>query len=108
MRKSSAHFCKAETPPRVEVQGIIQGLVFRSVPHLTRELQLGWLADLITRESGLPISVSTLRRWWDAKPDDRSGIDSRHMDWARARDRSMGANDNQPVRLPWLSIVRAA
>jgi len=90
----------------MEVQSVIRQVVYRAVPHLTRELQLDWLARVITEESGEPVSASTLRRWWDARPDDRSGIDSRHMDWARSRSRQMAANDNL-VRLPCASNLIA-
>jgi len=111
VRKSSAQFCKGRTLPRVEARDIIQALAFRAVPHLTRELQLGWLSDVISHESGLPVSVSTLRRWWDAKDDDQSV--ARHMDVLRAKSRSIYANDNAPGRAGgWnpcsAEVVRAA
>lgn len=112
VRKSSAQFCKGRTLPRVEARDIIQALAFRAVPHLTRELQLGWLSDVISRESGLPVSSSTLRRWWDAKDDDQSIVDARHMDVLRAKSRAFYANDNfraaRPCSAEAVTVARAA
>lgn len=93
--------------PRIEIQPMVRRIAFASVPHLPRGLQLVWLAERITRETGEPVSVSTVKRWWHAQDDDNGSVDSRHMDWARSRDRQFAANDNR-VRLPRLSVVRAA
>lgn len=82
------------TNPRHEMQSVVKRIAFASVPHLPRELQAEWLASKISRESGKPVSSGTVRRWWDAQSDDPGSVDSRHMDWARARSRTMSANDN--------------
>ena len=93
--------------PRAELRDMIHRIAFRLVPEMKRDGQIGYLASRITRESGKEVGAGTVKDWWYALDDDDRGVDSRHMDWARARDRQMAANDNL-VRLPWLSIVRAA
>lgn len=65
------------------------------VPHLKRDGKIGYLASIITAQSGKEVGAGTVKDWWYALDDDERGVDSRHMDWARARDRSMAANDNR-------------
>lgn len=105
MLETLAH--KRSVPPRLAMKPMIRRIAFASVPHLPRLLQYAWLAERITRETGEPVSAGTIKRWWNADQHDNGSVDSRHMDWARARDRTLASNDNQ-VRLPWLSIVRVA
>ena len=94
--------------PRAELRDMLHRIAAASVPHLKRDGKLGYLATLITAQSGKAIGAGTVRDIWYALDDDDRTVDSRHMDWARARSRTMSANDNSPVRLPCLSEVRAA
>ena len=85
--------------PRTELRTIIKSLAFASVPHLPRELQIDYVARVISREAALPVSAGLVKNWWYALDDDARTVDSRHMDWARARDRQYGiANDNSASR----------
>lgn len=93
--------------PRAELRDRIQRIARVTVPHLKLPDQLKYLARRITAESGLAVGAGTVKDWLYALDDDARRVDSRHMDWARRRDRTMACNDNQ-VRLPWLSEVRAA
>ena len=94
--------------PRSELRDIIKRIARAAVPHLKLAGQVGYIASRITRESGKEVGAGTVKDWWYALDDDDRVVDSRHMDWARSRDRVYGvANDNQ-ARLPWLSEVRAA
>lgn len=86
--------------PRLEMQPMIRRIAFASVPHLPRGLQFAWLAERITRETGEPVSAGTVKRWWNADEYDNGSVDSRHMDWARARDRQMAPNENSWSRHP--------
>lgn len=65
-----------------------------AVPHLKRDGKIGYLVSMISAQSGKEIGAGTVRDIWYALDDDSRSVDSRHMDWARARDRSMAANDN--------------
>lgn len=94
--------------PRPEMQRIIKRMAFAAVPHLPREHQIIWLAAKISREASKPVSAATVKDWWYCADDDARTVDSRHMDWARARDRAIAANDNVRSRLPCLSEVRSA
>lgn len=96
------------TPPRMEMRQMLRRIAVASVPHLSADQQAFWLARKMSTDTGRPVSVGTIVRWRNAQHDDEGGVDSRHMDWARARSRTMSANDNQQVRLPCLSEVRAA
>lgn len=90
---------KRPLPPRLEIQPMIRRIAFASVPHLPRGLQLEWLASRISSDTGEPVSARTIKRWWHADEYDNGSVDSRHMDWARAKDRQYGvANDNAPGR----------
>lgn len=86
--------------PRAELRAIIRRMAFAAVPHLPRELQIDYVARVVSREADLPASAGLVKNWWYALDDDERGVDSRHMDWARARDRSIHANDNARGRLP--------
>lgn len=94
--------------PRAELRDRLTRIAAARVPHLKVPGRIQYLARVISAESGLAVGAGTVKDWLYALDTDDRRVDSRHMDWARAKDRSMGANDNQPVRLPWLSIVRAA
>lgn len=87
-----------ETLPRLELKSIIKRLAFASVPHLPRELQIDWIASKISREASKPVEPGTVKNWWYAQDDDDRVVDSRHMDWARSRDRAFAANDNRAAR----------
>ena len=93
--------------PRSEIRAIVRRLAMATVPHLPTSSQINFVASIISRECAKPAAPGLVKDWWYALDDDDRVVDSRHMDWARQRDRSMGANDNQ-VCLPRLSIVRAA
>ena len=93
--------------PRAELRDRIERIARMTVPHLKLPDQLKYLARRISAESGLAVGAGTVKDWLYALDSDDRRVDSRHMDWARARDRSMAANDNL-VRLPWLSEMRAA
>lgn len=82
------------TPPRIEMRDHLRSIALKAIPHLSDEQKAFWLARKMSAESGRPVSSGTIVRWWNAQHDDLGGVDSRHMDWARARDRSMAANDN--------------
>lgn len=86
--------------PRAELRTIIKRLAFASVPHLPRELQIDYVARVISREAALPVSAGLVKNWWYSTDDDDRTVDSRHMDWARARSRTMSANDNSARRYP--------
>ena len=93
--------------PRLEIKPMIQRIAFAAVPHLPRGLQFDWLAERITRETGEPVSAGTVKRWWNADQHDNGSVDSRHMDWARSRDRVLGvANDNRVMRPDSAEAVR--
>jgi hypothetical protein len=94
--------------PRAEIRDIIRRIAMSVVPHLPRTSQINFMASMITRESAKPIAPGLVRDLWYALDDDSRSVDSRHMDWARARDRSTAANDNVWSRLPCLSEVSAA
>jgi hypothetical protein len=94
--------------PRAELRDRIERIAARHVPHLKVPEQLKYLARRISEESGLAVGAGTVKDWLYALDTDDRRVDSRHMDWARARDRSMAANDNAWSRLPCLSEVRAA
>ena len=93
--------------PRAELRDRIQRIASRHVPHLKVPDQLKYLARRISDESGLAVGAGTVKDWLYALDSDDRRVDSRHMDWARSRDRQMAANDNL-VRLPCLALVRAA
>lgn len=93
--------------PRAQLRDMLHRIAAADVPHLKRDGKIGYLAALITAQSGKEVGAGTVKDWWYALDDDDRVVDSRHMDWARSRDRTMASNDNQ-VRLPWLSEVRAA
>lgn len=83
------------TPPRIEMRDRLRKIASATVPHLSADQQAYWLARKMSAESGRPVSVGTIVRWRNAHHDDLGGVDSRHMDWARAKDRQYGvANDN--------------
>lgn len=94
--------------PRAKLRDMLHRIAAADVPHLKRDGKIGYLAALITAQSGKEVGAGTVKDWWYALDDDDRIVDSRHMDWARARSRTMSANDNQPVRLPCASEVRAA
>lgn len=94
--------------PRALLRDMLHRIAAADVPHLKRDGKIGYLASIITAQSGKEVGAGTVKDWWYATDDDERGVDSRHMDWARARDRSMAANDNVWSRLPCLSEVRAA
>lgn len=94
--------------PRAELRDMLKRIMGATVPHLKLPEQLKYLAKRISAESGLAVGAGTIKDWLYALDDDARRVDSRHMDWARARARTMSANDNQPVRLPRLSEMRAA
>ena len=85
--------------PRAELRDIIKRIAKAAVPHLKLAGQVGYIASRITRESGKEVGAGTVKDWWYALDGDDRGVDSRHMDWARAKDRQYGvANDNAPGR----------
>jgi hypothetical protein len=91
--------------PRAELRDRIERIAARHVPHLKVPDQLKYLARIISAESGLSVGAGTVKDWLYALDDDARRVDSRHMDWARARSRTMSANDNAQVRLPRRSEV---
>jgi hypothetical protein len=82
------------TSPRREMREMLRRIATASVPHLSADQQAFWLARKMSAESGRPVSSATIVRWRNAQHNDLGGVDSRHMDWARSRDRTMAANDN--------------
>ena len=85
--------------PRAELRDIIKRIARAAVPHLKLAGQVGYIASRITRESGKEVGAGTVKDWWYALDDDDRTVDSRHMDWARSRDRVLGvANDNAAGR----------
>lgn len=82
------------TPPRMEMRDRLRSIAAASVPHMSADQQAYWLARKMSTDTGRPVSVGTIVRWRNAQHDDLGGVDSRHMDWARARDRQICANDN--------------
>lgn len=93
--------------PRSELRDRIHRIAIHVAPGLKLSRQITAIANLITAQSGKEVGAGTVKDWWYALDDDDRTVDSRHMDWARQRDRSMAANDNG-YRLPCLSEVRAA
>ncbi|KFL31424.1 hypothetical protein JP75_07650 [Devosia riboflavina] len=85
--------------PRAELRGRIQKIAARVAPGLKLSRQLAILANLISTQSGKEVGAGTVKDWWYALDDDDRAVDSRHMDWARQRDRQVAANDNG-YRLP--------
>lgn len=97
------------TPPRMEMREHLRKIATASVPHLSAEQQAFWLARHMSQGTGRPVSVGTIVRWRNAHHDDLGGVDSRHMDWARGRSRTMSANDNFRASRPCSAeAVRAA
>jgi hypothetical protein len=94
--------------PRAELRDRLTRIAAATVPHLKVPGRIQYLARRISAESGLAVGAGTVKDWLYALDSDDRRVDSRHMDWARARDRSMAANDNAWSRLPCLSEVRAA
>lgn len=84
--------------PRAELRDIIKRIARAAVPHLKLAGQVGYIASRITRESGKEVGAGTVKDWWYALDNDDRTVDSRHMDWARSRDRTMAANDNAAGR----------
>ena len=85
--------------PRAELRAILRRIAAANVPHLKRDGKIGYLASVISAQSGKEIGAGTVRDIWYALDDDSRSVDSRHMDWARARDRQYGvANDNSARR----------
>lgn len=85
--------------PRAELRDIIKRIARAAVPQLKLAGQVGYIASRITRESGREVGAGTVKDWWYALDDDDRTVDSRHMDWARSRDRVLGvANDNRVMR----------
>lgn len=80
--------------PRAQLRDMLHRIASASVPHLKRDGKLGYLAAVISAQSGKAIGIGTVRDLWYATDDDERGVDSRHMDWARSRDRQICANDN--------------
>lgn len=97
------------TPPRIEMREMLRRIAITAIPHLSAEQQAFWFARKMSAESGRPVSSATIVRWRNAQHDDDGGVDSRHMDWARARSRTLGvANDNQVMRPGSAEAVRWA
>jgi hypothetical protein len=88
------------TPPRIEMRAMLRKIAVTVIPHLSDEQKAFWFARKMSTESGRVVSAGTIIRWWNAQHDDEGGVDSRHMDWARARDRQICANDNARVMRP--------
>jgi hypothetical protein len=86
--------------PRAQIRDMLHRIASASVPHLKRDGKLGYLASIISAQSGKAVGVGTVRDWWYATDDDDRTVDSRHMDWARARNRQICANDNHRVARP--------
>jgi len=81
--------------PRAEIRNIVRRLAMAVVPHLPRESQINYVASTISREAAKSAAPGLVKDWWYALDDDDRVVDSRHMDWARARSRTLGvANDN--------------
>lgn len=81
--------------PRAELRDMLRRIAAASVPHLKRDGKIGYLASMISAQSGKEIGAGTVRDLWYSTDDDARTVDSRHMDWARARSRTMSANDNR-------------
>lgn len=86
--------------PRAEIRDMLHRIAAASAPHLKRDGKLGYLAAMMSAQSGKDIGAGTVRDLWYATDDDSRPVDSRHMDWARARDRQICANDNARVMRP--------
>ncbi|MGV8950108.1 MAG: hypothetical protein ACOH2M_03320 [Cypionkella sp.] len=86
--------------PRATLRDMLHRIAAADVPHLKRDGKIGYLAALITAQSGKEIGAGTVKDIWYALDDDERVVDSRHMDWARARSRQLAGNDNQQVCLP--------
>jgi hypothetical protein len=85
--------------PRAELRDMLHRIAAANVPHLKRDGKIGYLASMISAQSGKDIGAGTVRDLWYATDDDARTVDSRHMDWARAKDRQYGvANDNAARR----------
>lgn len=95
--------------PRPEIRDIIRRIAMSVVPQLPRTSQINFMASMISRECDRSIAPGLVRDLWYALDDDERGVDSRHMDWARARSRTMSANDNFRASRPCSAeAVRAA
>lgn len=95
--------------PRAELRDIIKRIARAAVPHLKLAGQVGYIASRITRESGKEVGAGTVKDWWYALDSDDRTVDSRHMDWARSRDRVLGvANDNRVMRPGSAEALRLA
>lgn len=94
--------------PRAELRDMLKRISRVTVPHLKLPDQLKYLARRISAESGLAVGAGTVKDWLYALDDDSRRVDSRHMDWARARDRSIHANDNARGWNPCSSVRAAA
>lgn len=81
--------------PRVEMRAHLHNIAKRVAPGLKLLDQLTIIARLCSQESGLEVGRGTVKDWWFSLDDDARRVDSRHMDWARARARSISANDNR-------------
>lgn len=97
----------SERPPRAELRDRIQKIAARVAPGLKLSRQLTILANLISAQSGKEVGAGTVKDWWYALDSDDRAVDSRHMDWARQRDRQVAANDNG-YRLPCTAALIAA
>jgi hypothetical protein len=95
--------------PRAELRDMLKRITGATVPHLKLPDQLKYLARRISAESGLAVGAGTVKDWLYALDDDARRVDSRHMDWARSRDRVLGvANDNRVMRPGSAEAVRLA
>jgi hypothetical protein len=85
--------------PRAELRDRLTRIAAATVPHLKVPGRIQYLARRISDESGLAVGAGTVKDWLYALDSDDRRVDSRHMDWARSRDRVLGvANDNRVMR----------
>jgi hypothetical protein len=89
--------------PRAELRDRLHRIGYSVAPHMSQLRRITLIAALITQDSGKEVGAGTVKDWWYATDDDERTVDSRHMDWARAKSRQIVANDNHC--LPCLSEV---
>lgn len=94
--------------PRAELRDRLHRIGYAIAPHMSQLRRIALIAALMSQDSGKPVGPGTVKDFWYALDDDARSVDSRHMDWARARSRAMAANDNSRRSYPPCSAVRAA
>lgn len=80
--------------PRAELRDRLHRIGYAMAPHMSQLRRIALIAALMSQDSGKPVGAGTVKDFWYALDEDTRTVDSRHMDWARARDRQICANDN--------------